>query len=257
MICAGIDAGSRALKVVLIEANRSVQIGSGISAEAGLQERPIREFFLDVLRAYSIRRKDVKRIVATGYGRARAGFADTTVTEISCQARGTRHVVPTAATVIDIGGQDGKVIRLNPDGSVRDFDMNERCAAGTGHFLEMVAQRLGVSLPALGTLAGTSRRPAAISSTCAVFAESEIIGLLAAGQSRGGIAAGVQRSVAARLGAMAGRRFVAPVVFTGGVALIPGMAAALRRALKTDVRVAPEPQLTCALGAALLAAERP
>jgi predicted CoA-substrate-specific enzyme activase len=131
--------------------------------------------------------------------------------------------------------------------------MNDRCAAGTGRFLEMVAQRVGQNMAALGELANRSHRPAAISSMCAVFAETEIVGLLSSGASREDIVAGVQAAIASRVGAMAGH-VVGPVVFTGGVARVAGMAAALERAVGQPILVAPDPLMTGALGAAILAA---
>ena len=158
--------------------------------------------------------------------------------------------------MIDIGGQDSKLLRLRRDGTVDDFVMNDRCAAGTGRFLEVLATRLGVKLSCLGTLADRSRKPATISNMCVVFAETEIIGLLASGVAPEDIVAGVQASIAARVAAMAGRNLPEPILFTGGVALVPGMNAALEAVLSRPVVVAPQPQLTCALGVAILAAER-
>jgi predicted CoA-substrate-specific enzyme activase len=180
-------------------------------------------------------------------------MADTTITEITCHAVGVRHLVPTAQTVIDIGGQDSKLVRLDANGKVRDFAMNDRCAAGTGRFLEVVADRLGLALGDLGPMAAQSRSPAAISSMCVVFAETEIIGLLAGGRAREDIVAGVQTAIASRIVAMAGRNVEAPIVFTGGVARISGMETALQTALGQPVAISPEPQMTGALGAALLA----
>jgi predicted CoA-substrate-specific enzyme activase len=183
-------------------------------------------------------------------------FADTTVTEITCHARGVRHVAGHARSIVEIGGQDSKVIRLDADGRVRDFSMNDRCAAGTGRFLEMVALRLGTGLSALGDLSRESGNPAIISSTCVVFAETEIIGLLSEGVAPADIAAGVQQAIASRVVGMAGRALEAPVVFTGGVALQPGMVRALEESLGLRVQVAERPQFTGALGAAVLAGER-
>ena len=147
-------------------------------------------------------------------------------------------------------------MRLKPNGAVADFQMNDRCAAGTGRFLEVLATRLGVKLACLGTLAARSRQPATISNMCVVFAETEIIGLLAAGVAAEDIAAGVQAAIATRVVAMAGRQLPDPIVFTGGGALVPGMQTALEAALGSPLLVAPQPQLTCALGAAILAARR-
>lgn len=155
--------------------------------------------------------------------------------------------------IVEIGGQDSKVIHIEDGGRVGDFAMNDRCAAGTGRFLEVVAARLGVDLPTLSELSGKSRSPAIISSTCVVFAEMEIIGLLAEGASASDIAAGVQKSIATRLVSLVGRSVSGPVYFTGGVALQAGMVRALEEALATPVQVAPMPQFTGALGAAILA----
>ena len=209
-----------------------------------------------LLRDSSINRRQVGTVVATGYGRKLISFADGTITEITCQAWGVRQRVPEARTIIDIGGQDSKLMRLGADGTVGDFVMNDRCAAGTGRFLELLAARLGVKLGCLGELAGRSRSPAMISSMCVVFAETEIIGLLASGIKPEDIVAGVQASIAARVAAMTGRSVTQPIVLTGGVAMVPGMDAALSAALGQPLTVAPQPQMTCALGAAILAWRR-
>jgi predicted CoA-substrate-specific enzyme activase len=185
------------------------------------------------------------------------GFADLTITEISCHAAGVHKLVPDAKTVIDIGGQDSKILRLDARGRVCDFGMNDRCAAGTGRFFEMVAERLEIPLVKLGDMADKSTNPAAISSMCALFAETEIIGLLAAGKATKDIIAGVQAAVASRICALAAGRIEPPVVFTGGVAMISGMDKALSSALGHDVSVSPTPQLTGALGAAVLAGVQP
>ena len=254
MIVAGIDAGSRAIKVALLDADRLEVVGSGLMDQGVRQEALASQLFEQVLGEAGIGRADVARTVATGYARNIVAEADTTITEITCHACGVHHGVPEARTVIEIGGQDSKLLRLNGDGGVRDFAMNDRCAAGTGRFLEMAAQRLGVDLSGLGRMAARSQRPAAISSMCVVFAETEIIGLLASGTPHEDIVAGVQASIASRVAGMVGRGLVPPVVFTGGVALIPGMAEALQAALCMPVRVAPDPQMTGAVGAAILAA---
>jgi predicted CoA-substrate-specific enzyme activase len=253
MICAGIDAGSRAIKVVLLDTDGYNVVASG-TADQGVEQETLALGLLEQALADSgLTRGDISRTVATGYGRNIISFADTTITEITCHASGVRHVVAGAMTIIEIGGQDSKLIRLNAHGAVRDFAMNDRCAAGTGRFLEVVAARLGVGLDKLGEMAQRSLKAASISSTCVVFAETEIIGLLAAGSRPEDIVAGVQRSIASRVAAMVGRTMDPPIVFTGGVALIPGMDVALQSTLGHPVAVAPEPMMTGALGAALLA----
>lgn len=256
MICAGIDAGSRAIKIVLLNTESREIVASGSMDQGVEQEVLTLKLLGKLLKECGHTRDHISRIVATGYGRNILGFADTTITEITCHARGVRQLVPDTMTIVEIGGQDSKLIRLNAQGIVRDFSMNDRCAAGTGRFLEMVAGRLDVTLDALGELAGRSNTPAAISSMCVVFAETEIVGLLASGTAPEDIVAGVQGAIASRVAAMAGRKVEPPILFTGGVALVPGMAAALQTALKHPVAAAPDPMMTGALGAALLAAQQ-
>lgn len=256
MITAGIDAGSRALKIVLLDSGTLEIVASGIMDQGIKQDALARQLFEKLLKDSDARRDDVSGIVATGYGRDIISFADTTITEITCHARGVRMLVPDAMTIIDIGGQDSKLTRLNAAGVVRDFVMNDRCAAGTGSFLEVVADRLAVELQELGEMVRRSRKRAAISSMCVVFAETEILGLLAAGTSPDDIVAGVLEAIATRVSSMAGRNVQPPIIFTGGVALIPGMADALQSVLGHPVIVAPEPQMTGALGAAILASGR-
>ncbi|MCU0913226.1 MAG: acyl-CoA dehydratase activase [Planctomycetes bacterium] len=256
MMYAGIDAGSRAIKVVVIGTDGGGIVAQGQTDQGVEQGKLACELFDSVLAQAGLQRSQVRRIVATGYGRSAVPVADTTITEITCHAVGVRHLVPEVQTIIDIGGQDSKLVRLDGRGKVRDFAMNDRCAAGTGRFLEIVAGRLGLSLNDLGAMAARSQNPAAISSMCVVFAETEIIGLLAGGRAREDIVAGVQTAIAARIIAMAGRHVEAPIVFTGGVARISGMETALQTALGRPVAVSPEPQMTGALGAALLARQQ-
>ena len=256
MIFAGIDAGSRAIKIVLIDGD-----GGGPAAPIRFAERdqgthPGRdcdEFFARVLAENGLARGDVRRVIATGCARAAVASADATVTEITCHAVGVRRLLPSARTVVEIGGQDSKLLRLAGDGTVRDFAMNDRCAAGTGRFLELVAERLGCGLSGLGELAGRPASPAAISSMCAVFAETEIIGLLASGRAPEDIVLGVQAAIASRVSAMAGGTVAPPVAFTGGVARVAGMDKALAAVLGHDITIPDRPQFTGALGAAILA----
>lgn len=253
MICAGIDGGSRALKIVLWDSDAQRMLAWGVRDQGVHQDTLAAMLFQELLAEAGLKRSDIGRIVATGYARNRISLADTTITEITCHAAGVRQQVPEAMTIIEIGGQDSKLLRLEPSGAVRDFAMNDRCAAGTGRFLEVVASRLETRLEELGPMAARSRQPAAISSTCVVFAETEIISLLASGVAPEDVVAGVQAAIATRLGAMAGGKVAEPVVFTGGVALVPGMREALERVLECRVQAAPAPQLTGALGAAVRA----
>lgn len=253
MICAGIDAGSRSIKVVLHDTCRTGILASGLIDQGVEQERLATELFERLLRDAGVERSQISGIVATGYGRNAIAFADSTVTEITCHARGVHHLAPDTRTIIEIGGQDSKVISLEDGGRVRDFAMNDRCAAGTGRFLEMVAARLDMNWEKLSELACQSKKPALISNMCVVFAETEIIGLLAQGTPLPDVVAGVQNAIASRVSTLAGRTMSPPVCFTGGVALQPGMARALGEVLSCPVKVAPNPQFTGALGAALSA----
>lgn len=255
-VTVGVDAGSRAIKIVFLNAESQELIDSACMDQGVNQDTRATHLFEQIREANRIDRRDILRIVATGYGRNIISFADETVTEITCHARGVRFCHPGVRTVVEIGGQDSKWLNLDESGGVRDFAMNDRCAAGTGRFLEVAAARLGVKLEELGGLAARSRTPAVISSMCVVFAETEIVGLLASGSPLEDIVAGVQASIVSRVAAMAGRDVVEPVIFTGGVALIPGMAEALGSALKRGVSIARDPQMTGALGAALIAAKK-
>ena len=254
MLTAGIDAGSRSTKVVLFDSEQARILSQAIADQVIEQERLAAELLERACREARIERQAVTAIVATGYGRNAVRFADTTITEITCHARGVHYLAPEARSIVEIGGQDSKFIVLENGGRVRDFAMNDRCAAGSGRFLEVVATRLGVDLSTLGELSRNSRKAAPISSMCVVFAETEIIGLLAQGVPPPDIAAGVQNAIALRVAALAGRSLAAPVCFTGGVALQSGMVRALETALSCPVLVSSNPQYTGALGAALLAA---
>ncbi|MHC4247506.1 MAG: acyl-CoA dehydratase activase [Planctomycetota bacterium] len=256
MICAGVDGGSRAIKVVLLDSDTGDALASGLADQGVSHDALARGLFETLLAERGLARSDVARVVATGYTRNAISFADTTVTEITCHAAGVRNRMPDAATVVEIGGQDSKLLRIAPEGTVRDFAMNDRCAAGTGRFLEVVASRLGADLAGLGDLARGAQSPAPISSMCVVFAETEIIGLLASGAAPADIVSGVQKSIASRVAAMAGLRVEPPVVFTGGVALVSGMTEALAEVLGVPVEVAPDPQTTGALGAAIIASRQ-
>ena len=255
MIHAGIDAGSRAIKIVLTDAATGEVLAGGVVDQGVRQDALATELLERLLAERGLSRKDLSAAVATGYARHSVSAADTTITEITCHACGVRRLMPDARTVIEIGGQDSKLLRLTADGAVRDFAMNDRCAAGTGRFLEMVVSRLDATLEELGEMPGRAIQPAAISSMCVVFAETEIIGLLAAGTAREDIVAGVQRAIATRVAGMAGGDATPPVSLTGGVALIPGIETALAEALGRPVTTCPDPQMTGALGAAILAGD--
>ncbi len=246
MITAGVDAGSRAIKIILLADGQKV-LTRGQADQSIHQAQSAEALYDRLLTETGVNRRDVGCIVATGYGRQSVSFANRTITEITCHARGVHQLVHGARTVVEVGGQDSKILHLEPNGRVRDFAMNDRCAAGTGRFLEVLATRLEIELPRLGELAAASKEPAPISSMCIVFAETEIIGLLASGRSSEDIVAGVQNSIAARVASMAAGQLLAPVVFTGGVALVGGMESAMSMALRCPLQIAPDPQYTGAL----------
>jgi predicted CoA-substrate-specific enzyme activase len=254
-ICIGIDAGSRAIKLAIINRDNKELLCTSIEDQGIRQDQLAAQLIKSSLNANNLKSSDIEYIVATGYGRNIISTADKTVTEITCHAKGVHYIHPDAKTIIEIGGQDSKWLKLDEDGRVQDFSMNDRCAAGTGRFLEVVSNRLEVKLEELGQLAKLSTNPAKISSMCVVFAETEIIGLLASGIHTNDIIAGVQQSISNRVAAMAGRDRSEPIYFTGGVALVTGMAQSLEKSLQTKIQLVQNPQFTGALGAALLAAE--
>lgn len=252
MYAVGIDIGSTSAEALILNDER---ILAWSILDTGYSSRRAAELALEAaLRQSGLTREQLGRIVATGYGRVAVDFADRQVTEISCYARGIHHLFPQVQTVIDIGGQDSKVVAVGPGGKPLDFAMNDKCAAGTGRFLEVMARVLQLELAELGPCALRARRAAEISSTCTVFAESEVITLVAEGTSREEIAAGLCRSIAKRVSGMARRVGVEPpVAFAGGVAKNVGVVRALQEELGEQLLVPQEPQIVGALGAALLA----
>lgn len=208
------------------------------------------------LREAGIGMKDIDYSVVTGYGRMTYQGANAQITEISCHAKGVAFVSPEARTVVDIGGQDAKVISLDANGQVNNFVMNEKCAAGTGRFLEVMARVLGCAIDELADLAEASRQRISISNICTVFAESEVISQLASGAALADVARGAHVAIAKRVAGMAGRVGVKPlVIMTGGVALNKGLVTALSEELNQHILVPEHPQSMGALGAALFALE--
>ncbi|MGM0454192.1 MAG: acyl-CoA dehydratase activase [Thermodesulfobacteriota bacterium] len=251
-LAAGIDIGSITAKAALVNGDRIV--GTRLQF-TGYNAKKAGHDVLDGLLADAGRsRSDVAAIVSTGYGRHNVDFADKAVTEITCHGAGAHFVDPEIRFVIDVGGQDSKVIRLDANGKVVDFAMNDKCAAGTGRFLEVMARAMEVDLDGFGDFYARADQPAKISSICTVFAESEVISLISKGETRENIIAGIHESVAARISAMARRvGVVEPVMMTGGVARNVGAVQALKNKLETDIYVSDSAQLTGAIGAALLA----
>ena len=252
MYAVGIDIGSTSGEALILDDDKVLAWSVG---DTGYNSRRAAALALDEALAHSgLARDQLEPIVATGYGRVAVEFADTQVTEISCYARGIHYLYPEVQTVIDIGGQDSKVVAVGPKGKPLDFAMNDKCAAGTGRFLEVIARALELDLEDMGPSALRARRAADISSTCTVFAESEVVTLVAEGVPREEIVAGVCRSIARRVGVMARRVGVEPpVAFAGGVAKNVGVIRALEEVLGETLIVPEEPQIVGALGAALLA----
>ena len=253
MITAGIDVGSISAKAALIEDGEIVAtcvILTGYNAKkAG------RQVYEEALAKAGVDPAQVERIVATGYGRNSIEFASKAVTEITCHAAGAHFLNPEVRSIIDIGGQDSKAIVLDDRGKVKDFTMNDKCAAGTGRFLEVMARALEVDLDAFGELSLSAETASPISSLCTVFAESEVISLIAKGEKRENIIAGIHASIGARVVSMAKRIGVRPpAMMTGGVAKNIGVVKALEEKLGADLIVSENAQVNGAIGAALIAA---
>jgi (R)-2-hydroxyacyl-CoA dehydratese activating ATPase len=252
MISVGIDVGSSATKAVLFNGtgHSGVEIPTGWNPkESGARA------YEEVIAQQGVAPERVGMVVGTGYGRVSLPFIDRKVTEIACHARGAVHLFPATKLVIDIGGQDSKVIAVNSDGSVSDFIMNDKCAAGTGRFLQVMTGVLDVTLDELGALAAASA-PVAVSSMCTVFAESEIIGLMARGVDKGAIAAGIVDSIAAKVQGLVQRLYAGgEVTFTGGIARNPDISRLVAKKLGISLNVPEKPQLVGALGAALVGFE--
>ncbi len=252
MISFGIDIGSITAKGALlvdgeILGTRVIFTGYN-SGKAG------RTVFEELLAEHKIKESDVNSIVSTGYGRENVEFSNKSITEITCHGAGAVFQDSETRTVIDIGGQDSKALAIDADGKVKDFAMNDKCAAGTGRFLEVMARALEVDLENFGSLSLNAQFPAKISSLCTVFAESEVISLISKGEYRENIMAGIHESIASRVSALAKRVGTQDkVVMTGGVAMNIGVVKALEEKLGKSITVASIPQENGAIGAAILA----
>lgn len=253
---AGIDSGSATTDVVILDQDRSIVakviLPTGAGASNGAQ-RALEQ----ALQQAGLTQADLTATVTTGYGRGVIQTGDKSVTEITCHAKGAHFLYPAVRTVIDIGGQDSKVIRIEPDGSVANFVMNDKCAAGTGRFLDVMARVLEVRVEDLGDLGDKSTKEIGISSTCTVFAESEVISQLAMGTNKCDIIHGIHKSVAGRVSGLCHRIGVRDdVVMTGGVAQNHGIVKALQEQLGHEIHTTPLTQYNGALGAALFAYQK-
>jgi predicted CoA-substrate-specific enzyme activase len=255
-VFAGVDIGSLSTETALVDKFGRL-VGKSMVLTGASSVKASRRSFSEALEAAGRTPEDVAFTVVTGYGRNKAEFADARITEITCHAKGASVLYPGVKTVIDIGGQDSKVIRVSETGTVDDFVMNDKCAAGTGRFLEVMARTLEVDLEELGPLALRSDEDVKVSSMCTVFAESEVVSLIGDGIPEARIAWGVCRSVADRSASLAERVGVTdPVVMTGGVAHNVGVVAALEKRLGRKLVIPTDPQIVGALGAAHLALAR-
>lgn len=255
MPVAGVDIGSLTAKAVVLEGTE--MLGNSLVLTGHNSRLAGREALEKALEDAGLEEASLDLMIATGYGRHAADFAGEKVTEITCHARGAHFARPEARTVIDLGGQDSKAIAVDENGKVRDFMMNDKCSAGTGRFLEVMAAALGIELDDLGRISLESESPASISSTCTVFAESEVVSRVAEGVSKVDIVAGIHQAIASRIYAMTVRIPVEErVIMTGGVARNQGVVSALEKKFKTEIIVPEMPQHMGALGAALIAVER-
>jgi len=252
MYFAGVDIGSTMTKVVLTDAADNIL--SSVKGPTGPEHRQLaNEVMKTALDQAKLRLNDISYIVATGYGRVNVPFADEQITELSCHARGVFSIFPGVRTAIDIGGQDAKCMKIR-SGKLVDFVMNDKCAAGTGRFLEVTAATLGIKLDDLGPLSLTSTKKIEISNVCTIFAQQEIVARLSEGEKVEDVIAGLHYAVASRVAVLARRLKVEPdVVLTGGVAKNIGVVTAMREILGREILVPKEPVLTGALGAAILA----
>ena len=255
MFTIGIDIGSTSSKAVILE--DGIRVAARKVIEAGIGSEGPDRVFADALSEAGITREEITRVMATGYGRMTFPGADDQASELSCHGKGIHYLIPEARVVIDIGGQDAKVMQINERGALLNFVMNDKCAAGTGRFLDVMAGILSVQTSELAELAAKAEEPLSISSVCTVFAESEVISHLAAGATRSDVAAGIHQSVAKRVAGLGNRiGFRGPIAMSGGVALNAGVVRALEHELGKQIVTHPDAQLAGAYGAAILAFEK-
>ncbi|MFC1859195.1 acyl-CoA dehydratase activase [Thermodesulfobacteriota bacterium] len=252
MIVAGIDIGHKSVNVVILQ--NDVMVGHAthfISGEVGAAAKTA---LLKTLDQVEIAENQVHRLFATGVGREKITFVDGYSTEMLAHALGAHRIFPAVRTVIDIGAEGSRVLRCDPTGNLTNFALNDKCASGTGVFLETVAGMLGVSLPEMGSLSLLSSKKIVLTATCAVFAESEIVAEIHRGSAKEDILRGVNESIVSKIATTSKRVGVEPdLVLTGGVALNIGVVKALEEQLGMDIKVAETPEIVGAIGAAIMA----
>jgi len=261
MIVAGIDVGSLTGKAVVLRVAQKFGmdeiLSSSIVPTTVKPERTAMNAFNQAIEKANISNTEIDYSVGTGYGRVKIPFANTSISEISCHGRGAHYLLQSVHTIIDIGGQDSKVIRVNEDGKLIDFTMNDKCAAGTGRFLEVMARTLETTLDNMGPLALKSLHPKMITAQCSVFAETEVVSLIADGVPVEDIIAGLTDSIASRIVSLVNRIGLKPdLTITGGVAKNIGVVRSIETKLNLKIKPIPlDPQIIGALGAALFAKE--
>ncbi|HFE44407.1 MAG TPA: 2-hydroxyglutaryl-CoA dehydratase [Nannocystis exedens] len=252
----GVDVGSTQTKAVIID-EEGHMVGRSLVDTGANVIQAAQNAFDEALRAHKISEQEVDYVIGTGYGRYRVTFGNDQVTEISCHARGAVHLFPKTRTVVDMGGQDTKAILISDKGEIIDFCMNDKCAAGTGRFLGAASAALDIPLDNLGATALGSHNPVKISTTCTVFAESEVLSWLGKGKKIEDILWGVHRSIAVRSSGLMRRVGIQEeVTFTGGVSRKTAMVEALEQRIGVKLNVSEDCQYIGALGAALFALER-
>ncbi len=252
----GVDVGSTQTKAIILSEDRRIVGRALINTGAHVSTAAERAFRQAAVSA-DIAPESVAYVVGTGYGRYKVNFGNDQITEISCHARGANFLFPQTRTVIDMGGQDAKGIRVGENGDVKDFVMNDKCAAGTGRFLSNSAETVGLSLSEIGPISLQAKKPVRLSTVCAVFVESDIMSYLAEGKTVPDILGGVHSAIAARTVALVRRVGIEPeITFTGGVSLNIGMVKSLEEKLGLTVNVCADSHYIGAIGAAIFAIER-
>ncbi|MBI4247190.1 MAG: 2-hydroxyglutaryl-CoA dehydratase [Candidatus Rokubacteria bacterium] len=256
IFAAGVDVGSTQTKAIIVDESRAIVARTLISTGANVT-RAGENAFVQACQAAGLPRDAIRYVVGTGYGRYKVTFGDTQITEITCHARGAHARYPQTRTVIDMGGQDTKAIKVGPDGAVLDFSMNDKCAAGTGRFLTAAADVTGLDLDEIGPRALEARDPVRLTSVCTVFVESDIMSYLAQRKTVEDILGGVHKAIATRTMALVRRVGIEDeITFTGGVSRNIGMVRALEAVLGHPLNVSEDGHYLGALGAALFALER-
>ena len=258
MYTAGIDIGSLTAKCVIVQDGK--EIVSHVVIPTGAAQGVAERVYDQALEKAGLKREDICFLTSTGYGRMNVPFSDKQITEITCHGRGVHHVIPEARVIVDIGGQDSKVIRIDENGRLTDFAMNDKCAAGSGRFLEVMAHALEVDLSEMGPLSLDAPFVAETSSTCTVFAESEVISLISKGTPLKALVAGIHSGIVDRVFSLLKSKIrdamgEEVIVMSGGVAKNVGVVAQLSDKVGRPILVPPEPQIIGALGAALISSE--